>query len=276
MENDPNVDILLATYNGDKYLDDLIRSLLEQTWSSWRLIVRDDGSNDGTCQIIQKFTEACPGKIISLNDGKGRLGAAGSFSVLLENSESNYIMLCDQDDVWFKNKIEITLKAMLRLEREHWNIPLMVFTDLTETDEHLNVISTSFMKSQKLFPSVVSDPVKLSALNVVAGCTVMINRTALHCVLPIPSGFVMHDQWMAVNIARYGRIRFLPVSTIFYRQHSSNVLGSNKVGPGYFCRKLKTPLIQFRIYRALLTGLSFRISLWKFLKYKCLFTMKRM
>ncbi|MGV8093298.1 MAG: glycosyltransferase family 2 protein [Mangrovibacterium sp.] len=272
----PTIDILLATYNGENYLEELISSLLDQTCSNWQLIVRDDGSTDATLQIIQKYIKANPGKIRLLDDGRSRLGSTLSFSSLLENSHNEYIMLCDQDDVWFKNKIEITLEAMLRLEEEYKEIPLMVFTDLVEVDENLNPISGSFIKSQKLFPSVISDPVKLSALNVVAGCTTMINKKALDYILPVTSGSVTHDQWMAVIIARYGRIKFLPVPTIFYRQHSSNVHGAKEIGFSYFGSKLKEPVNQFRIYHSLLTGLPFRINLLKFLFYKILFTVRRL
>ncbi len=276
MDKLPVVDILLATYNGEKYLDDLMRSLLDQSYTRWQLLIRDDGSTDGTLRMIRSYMERYPGKISLLEDGKAHLGSTMSFAALLENSRNDYIMLCDQDDVWFRDKIWITLETMRMLEPEYNNIPLLVFTDLIEVDEKLNIISGSFIRSQKLFPSVVSDPVKLSALNVVAGCTAMINRKALEYILPVKSEYVIHDQWMSVIIAHYGRIRFLPVPTIYYRQHKSNVLGSKDVGFRYFFNKLKKPLAQFRIYHALLTQLPFRISCWKFFFYKCFFSVRRL
>lgn len=276
MNEFPAIEILLATYNGEKYLEDLIKSLFNQTYSGWRLTIRDDGSSDRTLQIISELAALYPEKIRIFDDGKAHLGSTLSFSSLLEQATANYMMLCDQDDVWFKTKIEQTLRAMLELAQESGDIPLMVFTDLTEVDQDMNVLAESFMKSQKLDPAVVSDPVKLSALNVVAGCTTLFNRRALDYVVPVPSRYIVHDQWLAVNISKYGRISYLPVSTIFYRQHSLNVLGSNKIGFRYFYDKLKRPLTQFRIYYSLLTGLHFRISLLKYAFYKFFYTIKRL
>ena len=272
----PVIDILLSTYNGENYLEDLISSILNQTWSGWQLIIRDDGSTDKTLEIVDHYIKSYPGKIKLLHDGKAHAGSTLSFSLLLANSSDKYIMLCDQDDVWFKSKIEVTLKAMLRLEQKWKDIPLMVFTDLIEVDENLSLISESFIRSQKLFPSIVNDPVKLSALNVIAGCTTMINKKALDYLLPIPSRYITHDQWMAVIIARYGKIKFLSVPTIFYRQHSSNIFGAKDIVFSYFVTKLKAPLNQIRIYHALITGLPFRINLLKFLFYKSFFTIRRL
>lgn len=276
MHKPPVIDILLSTYNGEKYLDELILSVLNQTCSGWRLLIRDDGSTDRTLEIIDYYVKSFPGTIELVRDRKTHAGSTLSFSFLLERCSGQYIMLCDQDDVWFKSKIEVTFRAMLRLEEKRKDIPLMVFTDLIEVDENLNLISESFIRSQKLFPSVISDPVKLLALNVVAGCTVMINKKALDYILPIPSEYVTHDQWMAVIIARYGRIRFLSVPTIFYRQHSSNVFGAKDIGLNYFLGKLMAPLRQLRIYHALIKGLPFRINILEFLFYKSCFTVRRL
>lgn len=276
MNEFPAVEILLATYNGEKYLEDLVSSLVRQTYRDWRLTIRDDGSSDRTPEIIGRLAVRHPQKVTVFDDGKAHLGSTLSFSSLLEQATGDYMMLCDQDDVWFETKIEQTLRVMHALEQESGNIPLMVFTDLTEVDQDLNVLAESFMKSQKLDPSVASDPVQVAALNVVAGCTSLINRRALDYVVPVPSPYIVHDQWLAVNISRYGRIGYLPVSTIFYRQHASNVLGSNKIGFRYFYEKLRTPVKQFRIYYSLLTGLSFRINIIKYAFYKAFFTIKRL
>jgi len=276
MNKIPAVEILLATYNGENYLEDQLSSLLNQTWCNWRLLVRDDGSTDSTLKIIEQYRKLYPGKIKLLDDGKRHLGSTLSFGSLLENCTCEYVMLCDQDDVWFKNKIEVTLEAMRRLERKYGDIPLMVCTDLIEVDRNLNLISESFVRSQKLDIGALADPDKLAALNVVAGCTAMINRKALDYILPIKSAHVTHDQWMAIIIARYGRIRFLHAPTIFYRQHTSNVHGSNDIGLKYFYGKLRAPVRQFRVYRALLTGLPFRVNLMKFMFYKGFYTVKRL
>jgi glycosyltransferase involved in cell wall biosynthesis len=269
------IEILLSSYNGEKYIKELLDSLLSQSYTNWQLVVRDDGSQDSTLKIINEYKKVYPDKIKILHDGGDNLGSTFSFSRLFENSKCEYIMLCDQDDIWLPQKIELTFDEMLKLEENYKDIPLMIFTDLKEVDENLNIISESFMKSQKLFPSIILNPKKLVALNVVAGCTTLINRKAIEYILPFPSANIIHDQWMAINIAKYGKIQYLPKATILYRQHSSNVLGSYKIGIRYFYKKIKNPLKQIRIYRNLLSNLSFKVSILEFIFYKLLFTIKR-
>jgi glycosyltransferase involved in cell wall biosynthesis len=270
------IDILLSTYNGEKYIEEQLNSILNQTNTQWKVIIRDDGSSDNTLKIIDDYARYYPDKFFLLKDNKGNLGSTLSFSELIQNCSGEYIMLCDQDDVWLNNKVEITAKEMSNLEMNFGNIPLMVFTDLKLVDKDLVLLSDSMIKSQKLDISVIDNPVKIAALNVVAGCTIMINRTAVRCVLPLTSKNIIHDQWMAVNISKYGKISYLPYPTILYRQHSNNVVGSNKISFQYFYNKLKSPLKQMNIYSDLLSQLSFKISPLEFIMYKAIFTFKRM
>ncbi|WP_052266150.1 glycosyltransferase family 2 protein [Pedobacter kyungheensis] len=276
MDRNIEIDILLSTYNGGKYLDEQLNSILSQTNSQWKIIIRDDGSSDNTLSIIDCYVRNYPDKFFLLKDLGGNLGSTLSFSQLIENCNGDYIMLCDQDDVWLDNKIEITLNEMSNLEMNFGKIPLMVFTDLKVVDQNLAILSDSMIKSQKLDVSVINKPVKLAALNVVAGCTIMINRAAVKCVLPLTSKNIIHDQWMAVNISKYGKISYVSQPTILYRQHSNNVVGSNKIAFQYFYNKLKSPLKQMRIYSDLLSQLSFKISSIEFIMYKVFFTFKRM
>ena len=112
------IDILLATCNGALYLPEQLDSLLAQTCRGWRLLVRDDGSSDGTREILENYRSRHP-DVIMIIPGEGQnLGACGNFSCLLEQSDAPYIMFCDQDDVWLPDKIEITLTAMRELERQ--------------------------------------------------------------------------------------------------------------------------------------------------------------
>jgi len=276
MDKNFKIDILLATYNGEKYISEQINSILDQTYSNWNIIIRDDGSTDNTLNIIDDFVAKHPSKITILNDNKGHLNSTLSFASLLENSQNDFIMLCDQDDVWVNNKIELTLKVMIEFVNQFGDIPLMVFTDLKEVDEELNIISESFIKSQKLDPTIINNATKLAAMNVVAGCTTMINKKAIKYILPIHSKNIIHDQWMAVNIAKYGKIKFIDLTTILYRQHSKNALGSYNIRISYFLKKIMDPNRQLMIYRDLLTGLNFKINLFSFAFYKLYFSIKRL
>jgi glycosyltransferase involved in cell wall biosynthesis len=276
MEHAAKVEILLSTYNGSKHLDEQLTSLVNQTYQNFVVTIRDDDSKDNTREVISKFVHNYPGKFRLIDDGKGNLGSTLSFSTLLELSVENYVMLCDQDDFWLNDKIEVTYNAMRDLEKVYPGIPLMIFTDLTEVDETLNVINKSFFKSQKLFPEICNDPLKLVALNVVAGCTTMINKTALQYVLPLPSSKIIHDQWLAINIAHYGKISFIPTSTLLYRQHAQNVVGANSVSHWYFLKKIFNFKKQINIYVDLITNLKFKVSILGFIRYKILFTVKRL
>ena len=276
MDHGAKVEILLSTYNGSKHLEEQLSSLVNQTYQNFVVTIRDDGSKDSTHEVIAKFVQNYPDKFRFIEDGKGNLGSTLSFSTLLEHSVENYIMLCDQDDFWLNDKVELTYNAMCRLEADNPGLPLMIFTDLTEVDEKLNVINDSFFKSQKLFPEICNDPLKLVALNVVAGCTVMINKTALRFVLPLPSSKIIHDQWLAINIAHYGKISFIANPTLLYRQHAQNVVGANSVSHWYFLKKIFNFKKQLNIYIDLITNLKFRISILGFIRYKILFTVKRL
>lgn len=276
MEHGAKVEILLSTYNGNKHLEEQLTSLVNQTYQNFVVTIRDDGSQDNSREIILKFVQNYPSKFRFIEDRKGNLGSTLSFSLLLALSAENYIMLCDQDDFWLNDKIEITYKAMCDLEKNNPKVPLMIFTDLKEVDENLKVINDSFFKSQKLFPEICNDPLKLVALNVVAGCTTMINRLALQYVLPMPSSKIIHDQWLAINIAHYGKINFISTPTLLYRQHAQNVVGANSVSHWYFLKKIFNFKKQLNIYIDLITNLKFKVSILGFIRYKILFTVKRL
>src|SRR5579864_1325991 len=101
------VAILLATYNGEKYLDEQMRSLFSQTYSDIIVIARDDHSSDRTPEILCKWSGAQPGKIRVVSDDCGNLRSLGNFSRLTELCDAPYFAFCDQDDVWLPNKIEL-------------------------------------------------------------------------------------------------------------------------------------------------------------------------
>lgn len=269
------IDILLSTYNGAQYLEEQIDSILKQKYRDWKLLIRDDNSSDNTIEIIQTYQNKYPQKISQIKDNLGNLGSTLSFAKLLESSTSDYIMFCDQDDVWKEDKITITIEAMFRLEEENSNIPLSVFTDLEVVDENLNTISRSFIQCQKLDIRIVNNPTKLAALNVIAGCTCMINKKSLNVILPINTNKIIHDQWIGVNIAHYGKIEYIPYASILYRQHSNNVLGSYNISFSYFLKKISSPAKLFSTYKALLSNLQFKISTAEFLKYKIYYSIKR-
>lgn len=229
--------VLLATYNGEKYLTEQIKSILEQCECNFHLYIRDDGSTDGTKLLLTQFANQFPTKITYLPmEQQG--GVIKNFSELMNIAVNYpYVMLCDQDDVWFPEKISQTLQKMQALENS-WGkeIPLLVHTDLKVVDADLNPIAASFWRYCHLTPQSQSLN-RLIVQNVVTGCTVMLNRALLHLCLPIPKEAIMHDWWIALTAAAFGKIGIVDAPTLYYRQHTNNTLGAqNFQALNYFKR----------------------------------------
>ncbi len=237
-KNKHDVDILLSTYNGGLYLGELLDSLLGQTHRGWRLMVRDDGSSDDTVEIIKGYAGQNPERVILLDDDGRRIGACRSFIRLLERSAADYVMFCDQDDVWLPDKIDITLKAMQEIESEDGDIPILVHTDLKVVDQEKNLISESFWRYQHLDPHLKSLNTLL-VLNNVTGCTMMLNSELRKLVLPVPEGAILHDWWIALVASAFGKIGYVDRPTLLYRQHGKNEAGAVSYSLGYFSSRVR-------------------------------------
>jgi len=239
--NHPIISVYMATYHGDKYLKQQIDSIFTQSNQDWQLLIRDDGSSDNTISIIQDYMARYPGRIRLIADKQRHLGASLNFGQLLEYTDTEYIMFSDQDDVWLPNKIELTLDAMKAAEQIYHDRPVLIHTDLKVVDFDLNTIADSMWSYQKLFPDIGNDLNKIMAQNVVTGCTMIINRKARDVSIPIPAEAIMYDWWVALNVARFGKIVYLSLPSIFYRQHSENKIGAKKakrINVANFLKKL--------------------------------------
>lgn len=222
------VDVLLATYNGEAYLHVLMESLLHQTYKPHKIIVRDDGSKDRTRDILQDYAEKYPSLMKLLPVGTGQ-GSTTNFSELLKQSTSDYVMFADQDDLWIPEKIELTMEKMEELERENGTAcPLLVHTDLIVADQELKPVNPSFWNYAKLLPKECSTLNRLLVQNVVTGCTLMMNRALVDLVQPISPQTIQHDWWIALVAAAFGKIDVVEQPTIYYRQHSTNAVGAKK------------------------------------------------
>jgi len=270
------VDILLATYNGEKYLEAQLESLLLQTYKDFKIIVHDDNSTDNTVKIIREYTQDYPDKFIFIDDTISYANASANFNFLLTQSHAEYIMFCDQDDVWLAQKVERSIKVIKTLESQHPSTATMVFSDLEVVDENLKVLAKSMWSQQKLNPHISQNLDDLLALNVVSGCTMMFNKHCHKFISPIPHHDITHDHWVAVNIARYGYISFIKEALIQYRQHPDNTIGAQSQGVQYFFFKIihlfKTPTKFFKKY----SYFNFPINLQKVFFNKLILNFKRL
>lgn len=236
-ENRP-VEILMAAYNGEKYIGEQINSILLQTYKNWFLVIRDDGSVDKTVDIIRHYIRRYPQKIKLFVDDATHMGSCMSFSRLLECSKADCIMLCDQDDVWLPDKINLSLQKLRELEDKYGNQwPLLIFTDLIVIDSELNAIHDSFWDYQRINP-VRTAVNQLIIENVVTGCTMMMNAALRGTVRAIHPDAIMHDHWIALVCSVFGAMDYVKIPTVLYRQHGANQLGARRWS---IARMLKDP-----------------------------------
>lgn len=219
------INILIATYNGEAYLAEQINSIVVQTHKSWNILIHDDNSTDNTLKIIYEFVEKYPFKIKLIDDEKSFASSLANFSFLLEQSHANYIMFCDQDDIWEKDKVEKTLAKMQSMEKVYNDAPLLVHTDLKVVDEKLNTLHDSFWRHEHILPQYNSLS-RLLVQNTITGCTMMINRKLAEISLPVPKDAMMHDWWIGLVASNFGKIGYIKETTIQYRQHSQNAIGA--------------------------------------------------
>lgn len=275
--NEKSVAILMATYNGEKYIVEQIESIVEQTFNDWTLYIRDDGSSDRTLDIIQKYAEQHH-SIVLIKDNVSRKGASENFFLLLRIIESKYYMFSDQDDIWLPHKVESAYYQIQKLESDNINIPIVVGSDLKVVDALLKPISASFWKYCKIKVSLLHDFKYVAVCNGLAGCTMIFNSKVKELIIPYLPTHSMHDYFIILAVAaKGGIIEYMNETPILYRQHTNNVVGAQMLNLSYWISKIKTLKIvckqnveQYKIVCSIQ-----RISVVKYLWYKLLYTMKR-
>ena len=214
------IDILLATCNGERFLPDLLASLDGQSHTNWRLLVSDDGSADQTSSLIEIFAASHQ---VETFDGP-QLGAGPNFLSLVKRSYADgalYAAFCDQDDIWFPDKLE---RAILKLAPHGQDKPAVYFSTQELIDEQGNLLG--------LNGSIQHPPSFKNALvqNIAAGCTILMNRPAMRLLSQLSLEDVsLHDWATYLVVAGAGDITIHdPEPTLYYRQHESNEIGANR------------------------------------------------
>lgn len=224
------IDILLTTYNGEKYLKEQIDSILNQTYTNFRLLISDDCSKDSTIKILKEYEQKDNRIKVFLQEKN--LGYVKNFEFLLTKVENEIYALSDQDDVWNNDKVEKTYKKLKEEDAD------LVFTDLEIVNEKLKTINSSFndyMFLSRKIKKYYKDYRLQYLYNCITGCTLMSKKKYLEKIIPIPmdSKYVIHDTWIGLIVALNGKIAYLDEATIKYRQHGNNQVGSNHTSHKY-------------------------------------------
>ncbi len=209
--------VLLATYNGEKFLRQQIESLFAQTYKNIRILVRDDGSQDETVEILANFAATYP-NLFQVMQGPN-LGFVGNFLELIAAAPqgAKAYFFCDQDDIWLPGKIEAACTLM-----EAQRGPVMHFGRLSVVDETLQPLLLSPLVTRWSFGNALLE-------SMVTGCTIALNAEALdilQSVRPHASRIVAHDWWIYLVFTAFGTLVYDPTPQILYRQHGSNSLGA--------------------------------------------------
>lgn len=244
--------IAMATYNGEKFIRQQIDSILNQTYRDWCLFISDDCSTDNTLSILCEYQSLYPEKIkIISNDIPSKSAENNFFNLILRlKNNCEYLALCDQDDVWLENKLELTYNKMISLENKFGkDNPILVHSDLKVVDENLNVLSTSFFEFQNISPQRNLFR-NLLIQNNITGCTMMINKALLNMINVKPEECTMHDWWIGLIACCFGHIDYIKTPTMLYRQHSNNQVGAKDAKSiEFISQKLKNRDIVKENYR---------------------------
>ena len=212
--------IVLATYNGEKYLSEMLDSLVAQSRPADAIIAVDDGSNDSTCEILKKYKGTLPIQIEALPQNTGHR-AAFSYALTLAQkiiTKDDLIALADQDDVWLPQKLEILEKTLESTKTS------LVFGDAEVIDGNGNIIAGSWRDFSKI-EKHVSIEHQIAGINNVTGCMSLFEASLLDAVLPIPEGVTVHDRWIAIIADKNDGIATTDMPVIQYRIHGGNAVG---------------------------------------------------
>lgn len=220
--------VVMCTYNGAAYLEAQLESIAEQSLLPDELLVCDDGSADGTVELVRKFCESAPFSVRILT-GSGRLGVVRNFERALLQSSAQYVALSDQDDVWEPGRLQASMRAMLEAEAASAHPrPILVHSDMRVVDSGGAPVDDSFFRRRGFRPRHAQPLRELVLQNYVTGCSALVNRAVLDLALPFPPAISIHDWWLALIAAAAGGIVTLDEQTVRYRLHGTNVIGAKR------------------------------------------------
>lgn len=236
----------MATYNGDAYIENQIYSLLQQTEKNWNLWIRDDGSSDNTLNIIKNFIKI-DSRINLISDNLGKLGPGKSFLELTKYAKAQYIIFCDQDDIWFEKKLELLKEKAIETFENHK--PCLVYCDgFGYSDKRGTICSKTISRRHA---NTLSEFLFFNAGY--QGCSILFNRELCDVVSNYQASYLyLHDDVVSLIAHSFGKVSYLDECLMFYRQHEGNVTGNiDNSLKGKLLRVFKnnSPLISIEHYK---------------------------
>ena len=220
------IDLLLATYNGARYLPAQIRSLQNQTYEDWTLYVHDDGSTDATLDVVRRFA-AADARICLVDDGRRFGSPADNFLHLLSLSTAPYAVFCDQDDIWLENKLERLYDTISRADDGR---PLAAYCNAYVYNPTAGTIDGY---ATLCHPRTLGDAFFMNGG--VQGCSIILNAALRAICLDRPPYVVMHDHLTTLAALAFGRLIYIDERLMLYRRYPGAVTGETY---GTFRRRL--------------------------------------
>ena len=227
------ITVLMSTYNGTKYINEQLESIFNQDFDGeLNIVVRDDGSNDGTQDILNEYQKNH--KNFKWYQGENKRPAKSFWELLTKVNNADYYAFADQDDVWDKDKLRVAVESLLKMNQE---VPLLYISDVRVVDEDLSLISPTF--AVKDIP--VEYPKSLMN-NICPGCTYVFNEKAreLAAQYDVEKYFInMHDWKMYQIVLCFGEVFFDQTAHMSYRQHRDNTVGAIRSKLAFYKQMMK-------------------------------------
>lgn len=217
------ISVCVATFNGARHVVDQLQSILPQLSGDDEIIVSDDGSSDATVELVHSLNDSR----IRVLCGAGGLGVVRNFERALGVACGNLVFLCDQDDVWLPNKVNVFVDALRSAD--------LVVSDCHVTDSELRVTYSSFFFLHGSGPGVLKNIWRNSYL----GCCMAFRREILKAALPFPQAVPMHDMWIGLLADAMYRVAFVEIPTLLHRRHGGNASPTAEKSHFGFARRVR-------------------------------------
>ena len=230
------ISVCVAAFNGEKYIEEQILSVLRNLDSQDEIIISDDGSSDRTRRIVDDLAEK--DRRIRIIDGP-RKGLIKNFENAIVHSKGDIIFLCDQDDVWKDNKVKTVLDIFGNTDCT------LVMHDACIVDANLRISGCSFFEFKKCKKGYWRNLIKNSYI----GCCMAFKRSILDYAIPFPDNIPMNDQWIGLLSERVGKFEFCNEQLLLYRRHSNN---ASEIYCSHLCQFLTASFVVPSILQVLL------------------------